>query len=103
MKGGTWYIGTEARTSWIDASVYQKPIATKFNSTSNGTFPAVIGQDGLGQTQLFEHEVGTDQINQDGSTTTVTSFVKSYDFDIQSRQQNAQGKLTGMAVAGEYF
>ena len=53
-----WYIGTEARTSWIDASVYQKPIATKFNSTSNGTFPAVIGQDGLGQTQLFEHEVG---------------------------------------------
>ena len=46
-------------------------------------FPEVIGQDGLGQTQLFEHEVGTDQINQDGTTTTVTSFVKSYDFDIQ--------------------
>jgi len=103
MKGGTWYIGTEARTSWIDASVYQKPIATKFNSTSNGTFPAVIGQDGLGQTQLFEHEVGTDQINQDGSTTTVTSFVKSYDFDIQSRQQNAQGKSTGPGISGEVF
>ncbi len=103
MKGGTWYIGTEARTSWIDASVYQKPIATKYNSTSNGTFPAVIGQDGLGQTQLFEHEVGTDQINQDGSTTTVTSFVKSYDFDIQSRQQNAQGKSTGPSIAGEVF
>ena len=103
IKGGTWYIGTEARTSWIDASVYQKPIATKFNSTSNGTFPAVIGQDGLGQTQLFEHEVGTDQINQDGSTTTITSFVKSYDFDIQSRQQNAQGKSTGPSIAGEVF
>ena len=103
MKGGTWYIGTEARTAWIDANVYQKPIATKYNSTSNGTFPAVIGQDGLGQTQLFEHEVGTDQINQDGSTTTVTSFVKSYDFDIQSRQQNAQGKSTGPGIAGEVF
>ena len=103
MKGGTWYIGTEARTSWIDASVYQKPIATKYNSTSNGTFPAVIGQDGLGQTQLFEHEVGTDQINQDGTTTTITSFVKSYDFDIQSRQQNAQGKSTGPGISGEVF
>jgi hypothetical protein len=97
MRGGVWYIGTEARTSWIDASVYQKPIATKYNSSSNGTFPEVIGQDGLGQTQLFEHEVGTDQVNQDGSTTTVTSFVKSYDFDIQSRQQGTEG------ISGDIF
>jgi len=97
MQGGVWYIGTEARTSWIDSTVYPKPIATKYNSTSNGTFPEVIGQDGLGQTQLFEHEVGTDQVNQDGSTTTVTSFVKSYDFDIQSRQQGTEG------VSGDVF
>ena len=97
MQGGVWYIGTEARTSWIDSTVYPKPIATKYNSTSNGTFPEVIGQDGLGQTQLFEHEVGTDQVNQDGSTTTVTSFVKSYDFDIQSRQQGTEG------ISGDVF
>ncbi len=103
MKGGVWYIGTEARTSWIDANVYQKPIATKFNSTSSGTFPAVVGQDGLGQTQLFEHEVGTDQINQDGSTTTITSFVKSYDFDIQSKQKDAQGRSSGPGISGEIF
>ena len=31
---------------------------------------------------------------QDGSTTTVTSFVKSYDFDLQASQKNAQGKST---------
>ena len=103
MKGGTWYIGTEARTSWIDATVYQKPIATKFDSTTTGTFPVIVGEDGLGQTTLFEHEVGTDQVNPDGSTTTVTSFVKSYDFDIQSRQQNAQGKATGPGVSGDVF
>jgi len=84
MRGGVWYIGTEARTSWIDATVYPKPIATKFNSSASGSFPEVIGEDGLGQTTLFEHEVGTDQVNADGSTTTVTSFVKSYDFDLQS-------------------
>ena len=103
MRGGTWYIGTEARTTWIDASVYQKPFATKYNSTLDGTFPVVIGQDGLGQSQFFEHEVGTDQVNQDGSTTKVTSFVKSYDFDLQAKQTDAQGKSSGPSVAGETF
>ena len=97
MRGGVWYIGTEARTSWIDATVYPKPIATKFNSSASGSFPEVIGEDGLGQTTLFEHEVGTDQVNADGSTTTVTSFVKSYDFDLQSRQKGSP------PVAGETF
>jgi len=84
IKGGVWYIGTEARTSWIDASVYPKPSATKFNDSAIGTFPVIVGEDGLGQTTLFEHEVGTDQVNADGTTTTITSFVKSYDFDLQS-------------------
>ena len=32
---------------------------------------------------MFEHEVGTDQANADGSTTTVTSFINSFDFDIK--------------------
>ena len=85
VEGGVWYIGTEARTSWIDASVYPKPSATKFSDSATGTFPVIVGESGLGQTILFEHEVGTDQVNPDGSTTTVTSFVKSYDFDIQSQ------------------
>ena len=101
--GGVWYTGTEARTSWIDAVVYPQPYATKFNSTSNGTFPVVVGQDGLGQTQFFEHEVGTDQINQDGSTTTITSFIKSFDFDLQAKQKDAQGKSSGPTIAGESF
>jgi len=103
MKGGVWYIGTEARTTWIDSTVYPKPFATKFNSSSSGTFPTVVGESGLGQTVLFEHEVGTDQVNPDGSTTTVTSFVKSYDFDIQQRSRSAQGQATGPSISGEVF
>ena len=78
-----WYTGTEARTTWIDASVYPNPISTKYVSTADGAFPAIVGQDGLGQTTLFEHEVGRDQVNADGSTTTVTSFINSFDFDIK--------------------
>src|SRR5210317_577393 len=103
IKGGVWYIGTEARTSWIDASVYPKPSATKFNDAADGTFPVIVGQSDLGQTTLFEHEVGTDQVNADGTTTTITSFVKSYDFDLQSRQQNSQGRSTGPTISGEVF
>jgi hypothetical protein len=103
MKGGVWYIGTEARTTWIDSTVYPKPFATKFDSSSSGTFPAIVGESGLGQTTLFEHEVGTDQVNPDGSTTTVTSFVKSYDFDIQQRQRSARGQASGPSISGEVF
>ena len=81
--GQVWYTGTEARTSWIDGIVYPKPFATKFDDSASGTFPEVIGESGLGQTTLFEHEVGTDQVNPDGTTTTVTSFIKSFDFDLK--------------------
>jgi hypothetical protein len=77
-----WYPGTEARTSWIDASVYPNPFGTKFNSTSTGTFPVIVGEDGLGQTVYFEHHVGTDQVNPDGSTTAITSTLTSFDFDL---------------------
>ena len=82
QQGLVWYTGTEARTSWIDAIVYPKPYATKFDSTGTGTFPSIVGETGLGQTTFYEHEVGTDQINPDGTTTAITSYIKSYDFDL---------------------
>jgi len=104
VPGGVWYTGTEARTSWVDATIYPKPFATKYDSTSDGTFPVIVGQDGLGQTTLFEHEVGTDQVNPNGTTTTVTSFIQSYDIDLESRmRRTAQGGVASGAVAGEFF
>jgi hypothetical protein len=104
VPGGVWYTGTEARTSWVDATIYPKPFATKYDSTSDGTFPVIVGQDGLGQTTLFEHEVGTDQVNPNGTTTTVTSFIQSYDIDLESRmRRTAQGGVASGAIAGEFF
>jgi len=82
MPGGIWYTSTEARTSFIDAILYPNPFATKFNNTEVGTFPNIIGESGLGQSVLFEQEVGTDQINPDGTTTIVPSFIESFDFDL---------------------
>ena len=98
-----WYTGTEARTSWMDATIYPRPYATKYDSTDAGTFPEVVGERDLGGTKYFEHEIGTDQVNEDGSTTTVSSFIKSYDIDLEQRQRNAQGRVSGPKVAGEVF
>jgi hypothetical protein len=81
----------------MDATIYPTPYATKYDSSADGTFPEIVGQDGLGQTKYFEHETGTDQVNEDGSTTTVTSFIKSFDFDMQQRS------FKGPSIAGEAF
>ena len=86
---GNWYTGVNTnsiRTTWIDSLVYPKPYATAFNNSNTGTFPTIIGETGLGQSVLFEHEVGTDQINPNGSTTVLTSFAQSYDFALQTDQ-----------------
>ena len=86
---GNWYTGTNTnsiRTTWIDSLVYPKPYATAFNNANTGSFPTIIGETGLGQSVLFEHEVGTDQINPNGSTTVLTSFAQSYDFALQTDQ-----------------
>ena len=84
VPGGIWYTNSEPRTSWIDANLYPKPHATKFDDTGTGTFPVILGEDGSGKTIYFEHETGTDQVNEDGSVTTIASDILSYDFDLQT-------------------
>ena len=86
---GNWYSNTNTnfnRTTWIDSLVYPKPYSTSYNTSNTGTFPAIIGETGLGQSVFFEHEIGTDQINPDGSTTALLSFIQSYNFALQTDQ-----------------
>ena len=86
---GNWYTGTNTnsiRTTWIDSLVYPRPYATAYNSANTGTFPVIIGETGLGQTVFFEHESGNDQVNPDGSVTTLTSFIQSFSFSLQPDQ-----------------
>ena len=84
-----WYTGTEPRTTWLDASVYPKPFSTKFTNTGTADFPTVVGEAGLGKSQFFEQEIGTDQVDETGTVTTVSSFIKSYDFDLQGQNGEA--------------
>ena len=91
IPGGVWYPGTEARTSWMPAKIYPNPFATKFDASATGTFPSVIGQSGLGQTTYFEHEVGNNQINPNGSSTAIAATLESFDLDLE------------MEGAGQYY
>jgi len=95
LPTGVWYTGTNTnsiRTTWIDSIVYPNPYATQYNSSGTGTTPTVVGETGLGQTVYFQHEIGNDQINPNGTVTTLTSSLQSYDFAVQTDK--------GM---GEYF
>jgi hypothetical protein len=86
---GTWTTNTNTnfnRTTWMDTLIYPQPYATSYNSTGTGTFPEVVGQSGLGNTTYFAHETGTDQVNPDGSTTTLESFIQSFSFSLQPNQ-----------------
>jgi len=86
---GNWYTGTNInsiRTTWIDSLVYPKPYATAYSSSATGSFPAIIGETGLGRSVLFEQESGTDQVNPDGSVTALTSFIQSFSFSLQPDQ-----------------
>jgi len=87
LPTGVWYTGTNTnsiRTTWIDSIVYPKPYATQFNSSETGTVPSIVGETGLGQTVYFQHEIGNDQINPNGTITALTSSLQSYDFAIQT-------------------
>ncbi|MDB2405084.1 hypothetical protein N9W19_00090 [bacterium] len=86
---GNWYTGINTnsiRTTWIDSLVYPRPYATAFNDSNTGTFPVIQGETGLGQSVLFEQETGNDQVNPDGSVTTLTSFIQSFSFSLQPDQ-----------------
>jgi hypothetical protein len=85
VPGGIWYTSAEGRTSWMDSSIYPKPYATSFISSETGTFPVIQGDTGLGATTYFEHETGVNQVNIDGSSTAISSFVQSYDFDLEGQ------------------
>ena len=86
---GTWYTNTNTnfnRTSWMDTLIYPQPYATAFDSIGTGTFPVVQGQSGLGKTTYYAQEAGNDQVNPDGSTTTLESFIQSFSFSLQADQ-----------------
>jgi len=76
-----WTTGSLARTTWADASVYDKPYATEYDAAITPTFPIVNGVS-LGASTFYEHETGVNELSSAGVATAIPAFIRSGDFDL---------------------
>jgi hypothetical protein len=76
-----WTTGSLARTTWADASVYDKPYATEYDAAATPTFPIVNGVS-LGASIFYEHETGVNEVDSAGAETAIPAFIRSGDFDL---------------------
>ena len=74
---------TLARSTYADASTYDNPYATEYNSTGTPTVDNLSGATNtFGASTYFAHEVGTNKIALDGSETAIAAYIQSGDFDL---------------------
>ena len=76
-----WTTGSLARTTWADASVYDKPYATEYVAAATPTFPVVNGVS-LGASIFYQHETGVNEVDSAGVETAIPAFIRSGDFDL---------------------
>ena len=99
-----WTTSSLARSSYIDATVFNLPYATEYISSATPTYP-IYGATALaGASTYYAQETGTDQINSSG-TTAINAYIRSGDYDITSKK-NMMGQVTGVVDFrgdGEYF
>jgi len=76
-----WTTGSLARTTWVDASIYDKPYATEYVAAATPTFPVVNGVS-LGASIFYEHEKGVNEVDSAGAETAIPAFIRSGDFDL---------------------
>ena len=92
-----WSTMSLARTTYEDAKTFPKPYATKWNSSATPTFPIINGvTNTYGATIYYQHEVGTNDVNYNGSVIEpIPAYVESGEFDISSEE--------GLAGDGEFL
>ena len=79
----TWSLMTLARSSYADASTYDVPYATEYDSTATPTIANLSGATNtFGSTTYYAHEVGNNQIALDGTESAIAAYIQSGDFDL---------------------
>jgi len=76
-----WTTGSLARSSYLDASVYANPYATKFDTAITPSFPVVNGVS-TGGSIYYAHEIGVNEVSATGVKTAIAAFIRSGDFDL---------------------
>jgi len=79
----TWSTMTLARSSYADASTYDIPYATEYNSTDAPTISNLSGATNtFGSSLYYAHEVGNNEIALNGTETAIPAYIQSGDFDL---------------------
>jgi len=79
----TWSLMTLARSTYADATTYDKPYATEYITTGVPTISNLSGATNtFGASTLFEHETGNNQVALNGTQTAIPAFIQSGDFDL---------------------
>jgi hypothetical protein len=90
----TWTTGSLARTSYNDANTYALPYATQFTINTVPSFPTINGATNTyGSSKYWAHETGVNEVDANGVSTAITSYIQSGDYDLDVQQ--------GMAGDGE--
>jgi hypothetical protein len=90
----TWTTGSLARTSYNDAHTYALPYATQFTINTVPSFPTINGATNTyGSSKYWAHETGVNEVDANGVSTAITSYIQSGDYDLDVQQ--------GMAGDGE--
>jgi hypothetical protein len=78
-----WITGSMDRTSWADATLYDNPYATKFNTTGTPTYPTIQGVTNVnGASTYYAHEIGNNEVSATGVKTAIPAFIQSGDFNL---------------------
>ena len=78
-----WSIMTLARSSYADASTYDVPYATEYNSTDAPTISNLSGATNtFGSSLYYAQEVGNNEIALNGTETAIPAYIQSGDFDL---------------------
>ena len=81
-----WTIGSLARTTYYDKTVYDNPYATEYSETAIPTFPTIQGATNVsGASTLYAHEIGNNQVNNT-ATTPIIGSIQSGDFEVRTQE-----------------
>jgi len=79
-----WTIGSLARTTYYDKTIFDNPYASAFDSSAIPTFPTIQGVTNInGATTLYAHEKGNNEVNT-SATSPIVGSIQSGDFEVQT-------------------
>jgi len=83
----TWTTGSLSRTSYNDAHTYALPYATEFTVNGTPTFPTINGvTNTYGSSKYWAHETGNNELYENGTSTAITAYIVSGDYDLDAQQ-----------------